>query len=124
MPLPLLAFLDASGQTKALRQAVDKARVETEAPAVFCDRFTLSAILLAQGIFSRAARPDKKRWRAWIKQHEAHRVDVAIDASDPLPAIVHMLSEIHLGLKALPRFILATPRRSLAATGLLQKAST
>jgi D-aspartate ligase len=117
MPLPLLAFLEASGQAEALREAVAKAQAEPEAPVVFCDRFTLNAILFAQRIFSKAPPSDRTRWSSWVKQHAAHCVDVAIDSSDPLPGIVHALSEIYLGLKALPRFVLATQRKSLAPTG-------
>jgi hypothetical protein len=121
MPLPLLAFLDASGQTEALREAVAKAQAENETPAVCCDRFTLNAILFAQSIFSKAPRSDRKRWLSWVRQHATHCVDVAIDSSDPLPGIVHALSEMYLGLKALPRFVLATPRKFLVPTGSVRK---
>jgi D-aspartate ligase len=121
MPLPLLAFLDASGQTDALSEAVAKAQVENEAPLVFCDQFTLKAILLAQGIVSRVPRANRQRWRAWIRQHAGHCVDVAMDYSDPMPAIVHALSEIYLGVRALPRLVRTTTRKSLAPTALAKK---
>ena len=48
MPLPLLACLDAAGETALLREAVAKAQEEDDEQTVFCDRFTLRAILLAQ----------------------------------------------------------------------------
>jgi len=121
MPLPLLAFLDASGQTDALSEAVAKAQVENELPLAFCDRFTLKAILLAQGIVSRAPGADRQLWRAWSRQHAAHCVDVAIDKSDPMPAVVHALSEIYLGVRSLPRFVRSTRRKSLAPTVLAEK---
>jgi predicted ATP-grasp superfamily ATP-dependent carboligase len=121
MPLPLFAFLDASGQTKALSEAVAQAQIETEAAFVFCDRFTLHAILLAQLFFLRTPLTDLKHWRAWIRRHAAHCVDVAIDYSDPLPGIVHALSEIYLGLKALPRFVMTTPRKFFPPTGRVRK---
>jgi D-aspartate ligase len=121
MPLPLLAFLDATGQATALSEAVANAQIENEAPAVFCDRFTLNAILVARRIFSQATRSDTQRWRAWIRRHLKHCVDVAIDTSDPLPAIVHALSEIYLGVRALPRFVFAAPRKSRPLAGLAQK---
>jgi hypothetical protein len=47
-----------------------------------------------------------------MKQHAAHAVDVALDASDRLPGVIHALSEIYLGLKSFPRFLRATPRTS------------
>jgi len=121
MPLPLLEFLAASGQTDALSEAVAKAQVENEAPSVFCDRFTLKAILLAQGIVSGVPRANRQRWRAWSRQHAGHCVDVAMDYSDPMPAIIHALSEICLGVRALPRFVRTTTRKSLAPTALAKK---
>jgi D-aspartate ligase len=121
MPLPLLAFLDASGQADALSEAVAKAQVENEAPLVFCDQFTMKAILLAQGIVSRVPRANRQRWRAWSRQHAGHCVDVAMDYSDPMPAIVHALSEICLGVRALPRFVRMTTRESLVPTALTKK---
>ena len=48
MPLPLLACLDAAGETTSLREAVAKAQTEDDEQTVFCDRFTLRAILFAQ----------------------------------------------------------------------------
>jgi D-aspartate ligase len=121
MPLPLLAFLDASGQTTALREAVAKAQVRDESPLVFCDRFTFNAILLAQGFFLRTPFADLKQWRAWIRRHGAYCVDVAIDHLDPVPGIVHALSEIYLGVKALPRFVLRAPGKFLAPTEKVRK---
>lgn len=121
MPLPLLAFLDATGQKEALREAVAKAQVEIETPMVFCDRFTLNSILLAQALLSPASLADLRQWRKWISLHAAHCVDVAIDNFDPVPAFVHALSEIYLGLKALPRFVLAAPLKSPTPNRTVQK---
>ena len=49
-PLPLLAYLDAVGNTAALRDAVAMAQAEDECTenVAFYDRFTLGALLLAQ----------------------------------------------------------------------------
>ena len=57
MPLPLLACLDASGDSAALRDAVAKSQIEDDAArTVFYDRFTLRAILFAKSITSRISR--------------------------------------------------------------------
>jgi D-aspartate ligase len=119
MPLPLLACLDASGQTVALREEVVKAQAEDEAAkTVFCDRFTLRAILFAQTITSRISRRDRAYWRAWIKSNASHTVDFAADHSDPMPGVLHAVSEICLGLKAVPRFLRSKPPASpIAAIG-------
>jgi len=112
MPLPLLACLDAAGETASLREAVLRAQAEDGEQAVFCDRFTLRAILLAQAMTARLSNKDRKYWRAWMKHHAAHTVDLVADDSDPIPGIIHALSEIYLGLRAFPRFIRSTSRAS------------
>jgi D-aspartate ligase len=121
MPLPLLACLDAAGETTSLRDAVTRAQTADDEQAVFCDRFTLRAILLAQTITGRASREDRAHWRAWMKQHAAHAVDFVADDSDPLPGVIHGLSEIYLGLKGFPRFMRSTPRASRLAPHVLTK---
>jgi D-aspartate ligase len=113
VPLPLLAFLDATGQKGALKEAVAKASIEDENVVVFNDRFTLNAILLAQALFSRMSRQERTRWRQWILRHSSCAVDVALDKYDWPPGAVHALSETFLGLRALPRFLSAKSESSL-----------
>jgi D-aspartate ligase len=115
MPLPLLACLDAARETTALRAAVAQARSNGDSTkVVFRDRFTLGAILFAQKLTGGASPQDRLYWRSWAKQNAAYAVDAAADASDPMPAIVHALSEIYLGLSALPRFWRSTPPRKIS----------
>jgi predicted ATP-grasp superfamily ATP-dependent carboligase len=121
MPLPLLACLDALDETPSLREEVAKAQVDDDEQAVFCDRFTLRAILLAQTMTARISRKDRAYWRAWTKQHAAHAVDFVADDSDPIPGVIHALSEIYLGLKAFPRFMRSTSRVSPLTPHLLTK---
>jgi D-aspartate ligase len=110
MSLPLLACLDAAGHTRELRAEIAKAQEESAGQAVFCDRFTLRAILLAQTITARISRKDRDYWRGWMKQHAADAVDFAADARDPIPGAIHSLSEICLGIRSFPRFMRSTPR--------------
>jgi hypothetical protein len=110
MPLPLLACLDVLGETTSLREEVAKAQVENNEQAVFCDRFTLRAILLPQTMTARISRKDRAHWRTWIRQQAAHAVDFVADDSDPIRGVIHALSEIYLGLKAVPRFMRSTSR--------------
>jgi predicted ATP-grasp superfamily ATP-dependent carboligase len=121
MPLPLLACLDASGDTTSLRDAVAKAQAEDNEQTVFCDHFTLRAILLAQTMTARISSEDRAYWRAWTKRHAAQAVDFAADDSDPIPGIVHAFSEIYLGLRSLPRFLRSTPRASPKTPRVLTK---
>jgi D-aspartate ligase len=112
MSLPLLACLDAAGETTSLRDAVAKAQTEDDEQTVFCDRFTLRAILFAQTVTARISPKDYAYWRAWMKQHAPHTVDFAADDSDPMPGVVHALSELYLGIKSFPRFLRSMPRIS------------
>jgi D-aspartate ligase len=110
-PLPLLACLDAAGETTALIAAVARANSEKDdEQVVFCDCFTFRAILLLQAITSRISFDQLKYWRQWTKRHASHCIDFAADRCDPAPGIVHALSEICLGLRALPKFLTSTPR--------------
>jgi D-aspartate ligase len=119
MPLPLLACLDAAGETASLREAVAKAQTEIDAETVFCDRFTLRAILFAQTMTARISDKDRAYWRGWTKQHAAHAVDFAADDDDPRPGGIHALLEIYLGIKSFPRFLRSTPRVSPKAPRVL-----
>jgi predicted ATP-grasp superfamily ATP-dependent carboligase len=113
MPLPLLACLETLGETQTLREAVTTAQTEDKiARTVFSDRFTLRAILAAKAITSRITHEDRQYWLGWTKRNVTHAVDVAADHSDPIPGIIHALSETYLGLKAIPRFMQSGQRTS------------
>jgi D-aspartate ligase len=121
MPLPLFACLEAAGEIATLREAVAKAQADHDDQAVFCDRFTLRAILLAQTMTARISPEYRSYWRNWLKRHSGHAVDFAADESDPVPEIIHVLSEIYLGIKSFPRFLRSTPRASVQTLHLLGK---
>lgn len=121
MPLPLLACLDVAGDFEALRKTVADAQAEEDVQTVFFDRFTLRAILLAQSMTARISHKDSMYWSDWIKRHAAHAVDFSADATDPIPGLIHVLSEIYLGIRSFPRFLRSTPRASTQATQMLSK---
>jgi len=118
MPLPLLAWMDAVGERDALQAAVAAAQVvpPERSPTVFCDRFTLRALLLAKSLTRRISREELAYWRSWMKRNSANWVDVAASDDDPLPKFVHIVSEIFLGLRAFRRFLRLTPRASKVGT--------
>ncbi|WP_291689332.1 ATP-grasp domain-containing protein [Bradyrhizobium sp.] len=127
MPLPLLACLDAVGDTTSLREEVARAQSGDDDRVVFSDRFTLRAILVAQFLTARMSSERLARWRNWMKAHAGHAVDFAADRNDRLPGIVHMLSELYLGLRSLPRFVCAkstaAPSTQLAKDALERQPS-
>jgi D-aspartate ligase len=107
-----------------LRNAVAKAQEEVDDQTVFYDRFTLRAILFAQAVTARLSHEERAYWRAWMKQHAAHAVDVALDQSDRLPGVIHALSEIYLGLKSFPRFMRSTPHASSLKPDTVKKVAS
>ena len=113
MPLPLFACLDALDDKAALREAVAQAQaVDEDKKAVFCDRFTFRSILLAKLATGRISRTELSYWRNWLKQNRPNAADFALDPDDKLPGWIHALSEINLGLRAIPKFLRLTPRTS------------
>ncbi len=121
MPLPLLACLEVAGETSALREELTKAQQERAEETVFFDRFTLRAILFAQTMTARISKKDRIYWRSWIKRHAGHAVDFSANETDPIPEVIHVLSEIYLGLKSLPRFLRSTSSESLQTSHSLTK---
>jgi len=105
MPLPLLACLDAVGDSASLRKEVVKAQAQDDEQVVFRDRFTLRAILLAQKLTARISDEELSKWRGWMKQHADDAVDFAADRDDRMPGVIHVFSELYLGLRSLPRFM-------------------
>lgn len=120
LPLPMLAYLDALGEAEAVRTLAAEAQAEDPAEqVVFCDNFTLHAILLAQALCLRARLKDLAYWRGWTKRNRAHMVHLASDPDDPMPGFVHVLSELYLGFRAAPRFVRTMlPSSPLVARGL------
>ena len=116
----MLAYLDALGETDALHTLAATAGRENPAEkVVFCDNFTLHAILLAQALCMRARLKDLAHWQSWARQNRAHMVHFASDHSDPMPGIIHILSELYLGFRAAPRFVRTMlPSSPLVARGL------
>lgn len=112
MPLPYFACLEALGDQEALRTAISASKDPStdKLDTVFCDRFTLRAMLFAKVLTRRISHDELMRWSRWLRDHASHCVDVAAASGDPLPRIVHVLSEILLGLLAFRRFLRLTPR--------------
>jgi D-aspartate ligase len=105
MPLPLLACLEALGDEVALRGAVENAQAENDNQKVLYDRFTLRALLLLLAATSRISQEDLAYWRSWIKRNAPHAIDVAAQKGDPMPGVIHSLSETLLGLRSMRRVL-------------------
>ena len=107
MPLPLLAWLDATGDTVSLKAEVARAQAceSTVGKVIFYDQFTFNIMLAVRLATGRISWQEFSSWRAWTTRHRGAAVDVAVDARDRMPGVVHAVSELCLGLMALPRFV-------------------
>jgi predicted ATP-grasp superfamily ATP-dependent carboligase len=124
MPLPLFACLDAAGEAGALREAVERAQAHDQnEPAVIYDGFTLRAILLARRLRGSGSSAERDYWRDWMRRHAGHAIDLAADRRDWAPGVAHAISETHLGLKAITRFLRATPRSVVTAAVVAKRSS-
>lgn len=119
MPLALFAYLDATGKTNELREAIAAAKAQEDCdPAVFYDRFTLRAILLAKSLTRCSSAEEHTLWRDWMKRNQGCAVDVAADASDRWPGLIHALSETLLGVKGFKRFLRNSTRVTVPTEAL------
>ena len=69
MPLPYFACLEALGDQEALRTAINASQEPgaDRLATVFCDRFTLQAMLFARVLTRRISRDELTRWRRWLR---------------------------------------------------------
>ncbi len=122
MPLPLMAYLDAAGRRAELKALVAQSQeANHHAPAVFYDRFTLCALLAAKTLTGRASSGELSYWRRWMRQHAGHSVDFAFEPLDPMPGLIHALSEVLLGILAFRKFLRSTTRTRSAAPRLIAR---
>ena len=105
LALPIWAYLGACGQEALLRSAMSDAGVPEGSPTAFSDGFTFRALLTVMMITGRLNKVEAARWRRWYKEHRGCTVDIAAASRDRLPGFVHALSEVILGLAAMPRFL-------------------
>ena len=125
LPSPLLACLDARGETAKLQEAVARAQAEDAAPPfVFYDSFTLHAILLAKKLSGLTTLHEIAHWRAWTEKNAKQSVDVVSDLTDRLPSVIHAISELRLGLMALPKFLKSTAKVQEVMSGTLKRRSS
>jgi predicted ATP-grasp superfamily ATP-dependent carboligase len=115
-PLPLLAYHDACHNIAALDHAIaQSAAPPPVAHYGFRDAFTVGLMQLARALVGRGlpsrglpgrglpGRERKKLSMNWPA--DVQIIDAAFDRKDPLPWLIHAMSEIRLGCLAIPRLI-------------------
>jgi D-aspartate ligase len=111
VPLPHLAFLDATGNTEALRHATASAnKCQDAEKVVLCDRFLFNMFILARTLTLRMSNKERAHWRRWMGQHRRHLIDVVAAETDMWPAVVYVLSELFGGIRRIPQFVQSNRR--------------
>jgi predicted ATP-grasp superfamily ATP-dependent carboligase len=115
MPLPLFAYHAALGHDDALGTLAARAAESVEGATIYTQRFIFELILLAERLGGALPASEYARWRSWYAANRSRAVDVSIDPADPLPGLLHAVSEIASGFRALPRIVNGkgrSPRRA------------
>jgi predicted ATP-grasp superfamily ATP-dependent carboligase len=102
VPLPLLAYYDAIGDTAALDATLAPLQNRARPAMGFSDVFTTTLMLALR------AAVNWKATRAALAWHWAQRgrlVDATFDRGDPLPFFAHAWCELRLGLEQFPRIL-------------------
>jgi D-aspartate ligase len=95
MPLPLLAYYDAIGDTAQLAATVSEARPRPiESPQVYCHRFILEVMLRAQRMSGRLTADEERHWRGWLSEHRANASDAVADSGDLVPWGIDVLAHL------------------------------
>jgi len=87
MPLPYLAYLDATGQHDALSRAVLEAQAESSSGATaYAHTLLLSLVIAGQTLGRHAGLGIPEPWARWLKQNRL--ADAVFDRHDPFPAVL------------------------------------
>ena len=85
LPLPLIAYRDAMGESWAPPAAEAPSQASTYAHGA-----ALQVLLLAQRVSGVLTREEQEKWHRWY--HDPTRVDAVLDSDDPMPALMDKLS--------------------------------
>jgi predicted ATP-grasp superfamily ATP-dependent carboligase len=105
MPLPLLAYLAATGDRETLKAEVLHAKLRqarTRPERVYTHHLVLELLLRGQLASGRLSRDEVRGWRRWLADHARWATDAVADPDDGLPALADLA--LHLaGCAAHPR---------------------
>ena len=89
LPLPWLAYLAATGQEQAMREAAQAARPEPpQTSGIYAHRLPLHIMLMAQRLSGGMTRAECRGWRRWMRRRPHGLVDPAFGGRDLLPALI------------------------------------
>jgi predicted ATP-grasp superfamily ATP-dependent carboligase len=87
VPLPYLAYLDATGQTDALAAEVRRAQIEPDSTATaYAHTLLLSLVIAGQRLHRPFGGAPPEPWPHWLRKHRL--ADAVFDPRDPLPTLL------------------------------------
>lgn len=93
LPIPLLAYHAARGDTPALRALLERARNEDEhIDYGYCHRSMLGLILALQRVSGRLSSAEVAHWRAWVRERAGRLTDAVTAADDRMPGLADTAS--------------------------------
>lgn len=93
VPLPYLAYLDATGQQAVLAAAIDEAQHEPQAAATaYAHTFLLSLVIAGQNLRRPFGGEAPEPWPRWLKQNRL--ADAVFDAKDLVPAVLDAAAHV------------------------------
>ena len=93
VPLPYLAYLDATGQREELGRAVAAAQREPEAGATaYAHTLLLSLVIAGQNLARPFGGAKAEPWPRWLREHRL--TDAVFDQKDPLPMLLDAASHL------------------------------
>jgi predicted ATP-grasp superfamily ATP-dependent carboligase len=87
VPLPYLAYLDATGQAEALAREVAKAQAEPgQAATVYAHTLLLSLVIAGQAVRRPFGGETPEPWPRWLRENRL--ADAVFDPLDPVPTVL------------------------------------
>ena len=93
LPLPLLAYEHALGESTAFRRAADRLRgAAPDDGAAYMHRLRFEALMHGQRLSRLMSAAEVRQWRTWQSERRTRTVDAVLDRRDPLPAVLDYLA--------------------------------
>lgn len=95
MPLPRLAYADATGDQRGLEELAAEARAEGGGPPrVYCHRFLFEVILRAQKLSGHMSHGEEQHWRRWWSEHRDNATDAVAERGDLAPCGADVIQQL------------------------------